>query len=38
MGSHRSQDNGINATKAYKLIDEFIQMLKKALQFAGENT
>lgn len=24
------EDNGINATKAYKLIDEFIQMLKKA--------
>ncbi|CAL1141071.1 unnamed protein product, partial [Cladocopium goreaui] len=23
------EDNGINATKAYKLIDEFIQMLKK---------
>lgn len=24
------EDNGINATRAYKLIDEFIQMLKKA--------
>lgn len=24
------EDNGLNATKAYKLIDDFIQMLKKA--------
>ena len=26
-----AQDNGLNATRAWKLIDEFVQTLKKAL-------